>query len=1308
MSDVDVRFHENWLGLVQPVEGLVVSVPVLVDAQCMARQPVEVQTKLLALSPLRGDSRAIADLAAFFTDVLGHAPHTDVPESLCLFVDEGRKEAVRPAMTIRDGDKDVVLIGDVSPDLDLDKRPDAAEGWDYAPALKFDRLLRHTRVPIGILTNRRVVRLVYAPHGESSGSITFRVGDMCTVGGRPILDAMVMLLSATRFFGVAEDKALPCILEDSRKRQANVTNELAEQVLEAVQILLRGLEGAAERDKSSLLREAMEAAEADRDPVYGALLTVMLRLVFILYAEDWSLLPVDKSVWTEHYSLVGLFERLQSDAGAYPDSMARRFGAWSHLLALFRVIYLGASHRDLKLPGRRGHLFDPGRYPFLEGWSAGAPPINDSDARAAVAVPTVDDETVFRVLEKLIVFEGQRLSYRALDVEQLGSVYEALMGYRVVRLEHDAVALRVKNKSGAARAWVEVDELLRQPANRRVAWLEDTLGFDKATARKVAAATEVDALLELASRKKERARFFAPAGRLVLQPGPERRRTSSHYTPRSLSAPIVRRTLEPLLAVMGDAPPVERILNLKICDPAMGSGAFLVEACRFLGDEVVKAWRRTGSVPAGDLPEMQARRLVAQRCLYGVDKNPYAVDLAKLSLWLVTLSKDLPFTFLDHALRHGDSLVGLDFEQIKSGHWKPGKQVELAEVAVREALEEAIAIRQGILDLASDTTPAAQREKERRTADADDALSHARLLGDLIVGAFFAHEKEKERDKERQRRVDAFVRWKKSAATEIDPQLVEWQDEIRARVPVFHWMLEFPEVFYAERPDPLDGDQVNRAAYMDAFVGNPPFMDKNTISSTLGERFIRWLQAVHAPSHGNADVSAHFFRLAEKLIGSHGTVGLIATNTIAQGDTRATGLAEILRRGCVVFCAITSLTWPGTANVAVSIVHFAQGNVKKRVACSLDGAVVAAINSSLKEGTEREPAARLEANRAFWYQGAKVYGTGFMLSPERRDELLDREPDLAPVIMPYIGGEELNSSPTQSFDRYVINFGQRTLEECKRWPTLLDIVTRVVRPERERAREDTADGAHRKKYWWQFAQPRPDLFAAIQPLRHCLVSSRHTKHLCFALQPTNRVFSEATNVFVFEAMTPFGVLQSRVHEGWARLLSSSMRSDLRYSASDCFETFPFPNPDPQAVVGPVESCAENLAARRSEYMAAENVGLTVTYNRLKDPQDRDARILRLREYHQALDRAVLDAYGWADIEVPPYCPLTDDDKKRLERFEDTIIDRLFELNAKRAAEERAFATAHTPAKRPAKKATRSKRGAANTQASLPGTDDEQT
>ena len=179
-----------------------------------------------------------------------------------------------------------------------------------------------------------------------------------------------------------------------------------------------------------------------------------------------------------------------------------------------------------------------------------------------------------------------------------------------------------------------------------------------------------------------------------------------------------------------------------------------------------------------------------------------------------------------------------------------------------------------------------------------------------------------------------------------------------------------------------------------------------------------------------------------------------------------------------------------------------------------------------------------------------------------------------------------------------------------------------------------------------------------------------SKHLLVSAQPTDRIFSEQLYVFALPAFTSFSVLQSRVHEPWARLLSSSMKNDLRYAASDCFETFPFPQPDPRTVILAVESAGERLYTARAAYMVDTNQGLTQTYNHLKDRQHDDPRVLELRALHESMDRAVLDAYGWTDLPVPPFCPLTPEDTRVLESFQDTIIDRLFVLNAERAAEER--------------------------------------
>jgi hypothetical protein len=183
------------------------------------------------------------------------------------------------------------------------------------------------------------------------------------------------------------------------------------------------------------------------------------------------------------------------------------------------------------------------------------------------------------------------------------------------------------------------------------------------------------------------------------------------------------------------------------------------------------------------------------------------------------------------------------------------------------------------------------------------------------------------------------------------------------------------------------------------------------------------------------------------------------------------------------------------------------------------------------------------------------------------------------------------------------------------------------------------------------------------------VAANVTKHLMFSFQPTSWFFSQTLYAFAFDARTQFAVLQSRAHEPWARLLSSSMRTDLRYSATDCFETFPFPHADPRTIIASLETVGETLYETRARVMLETNRGLTKTYNAIKDPSCDDPRVVEIRRLHEEMDRAVLDAYGWSDIVVPPYCPATDADRAAVQAFEDEVIDRLYVLNAERAREE---------------------------------------
>ena len=1350
-------FHDKWLGMVQgESDGLAVAKPILLEAGCANHQPPETQESLRELCPPGPDEapRRVEDLIQFFIELLDFDADlfdqaAAIPDDVSLYAPEG-PQTIRPTFGLlrqvepepQEGAgspasnaaaKYVALLWDVSDfegeidedaiGLPLDKPETNTGEWSYPAAAKFDRLLRHCRVPVGILTNREVIRLVYAPHGESSGHITFRIDDMATVGGRPILDAMIMLLCANQWFGVSDENSLPSLLKRSREHQGTVTEDLAEQVFSGLETLLKGFQTAAERDRSGLLQDALER---DQDHLYRGLLTVMLRLVFILYAEDRGLLPVDHPLYARRMSLLGLFERLQRDHGNFPDSMNNRFGAWGHIISLSRAIYLGVEHGNFHIPPRQGDLFDPHRFSFLEGWTGESAPIVTQMARSEVNVPTVDDGTVFTLLRSLLIFQGQRLSYRTLDVEQIGSVYEALMGYHVVSCESLAVAIKIKGKKGAPKYWVEAQAVLSRPAGQRMKWLQNECGFDKPIATKIKKALDnvtkespgdnnaaVEALLPLAAGKNKFAHEQqATVGQFVLQPGSERRRSGSQYTPRSLTAPIVQKTLEPLIRCFGDEPTADQLLELKLCDPAMGSGAFLVECCRQLADEIVAAWGRSHEVEgiAADCPEGDvvghARRLVAQRCLYGVDKNAMAVQLAKLSLWLFTLARDLPFTFLDHSFRHGDSLVGLDLDQIEAFHWKPERQLSFLEAEIRRALDEVVVIRQEIHQLAADSSSEGQKLKAQRLFDANDATEKLRRVADACVGAFFAKSKDKDRLAERQVREALVQDWlagDADAGASIGPSVTE----IREEHTPFHWWLEFPEVFYGGRPDPLANGNVSKAACLDGVVGNPPFMRGASISSVFGSNYRDWLRHVHKGASGNSDLAAHFFRRCSRLVGENGTVGLIATSTISQSDTRSTGLKYLVVNGWRIFDATKSMTWAGAAAVTVSVVHITRGSPQNYVTVRLNGKEVADINSRLRPKPERPDALPLVANAGCAYKGVIPLGAGFELSPTERLELAHQDPSNEELIFPYLGGAEVNESPIQDFDRYLICFGNMSLEQASRWPDLIEIVRTKVKHERDQL-EDNSDGRRRKKFWWQFGRDTPALHAALVPLDRCLViPQQFPNYIRVAIQPADRVFSQKLIALPFAGLSAFAVLQSSVHNSWVQLLCGRMGAANTpvYSPSECFFNFPFPQPDPRTDIPEIETAGETLYSCRALFMIESNQGLTKLYNALTNSTCDDPSVLRLRQLHEEMDRAVLDAYGWFDIEVPSFCPVNAEERAVAEAFNDDVIDRLYVLNAERAAEEERQGLNKKPTKKRAAKKTSSKKSKAiGTTMTLPGMD----
>jgi len=726
---------------------------------------------------------------------------------------------------------------------------------------------------------------------------------MTEVPGRLILGALALLLGEDRLFNVPEKQRLSRLLEDSRSYQAEVSTKLSGQVLDALWELLRGFQAADAAVGGKILNPLLSPLALDGrgaggeggQHIYGGLIATLMRLVFLLYAEDEGLMP-DDEVYQRNYAVSGLYEKLREDAGNYPDTMDQRYGAWAALLSLFRLVYDGGGATENYLPARHGQLFDPDAYPYLEGRPVGS---RFADC-GKIEAPRVADGVIYRMLDKLLVLDGERLSYRALDVEQIGSVYEAIMGYEVEIAHGRAIAVRSKD------VVVNVDELLAaKPAERATLLKNAECELKGAALKDLKEATTAEAIVAAIGRRvSPRTPNLLATGSLFLQPGEERRRSGSHYTPRKLTQPIVEKTLEPVLKQLGEHPTPEQLLELKVCDLAMGSAAFLVEAWNYHGKPV-------------DLLEtvedvVVARRLVAQRCLYGVDKNPFAVNLARLSLWLVTLAKDLPFTFLDHALKCGDSLVGLTKAEIgsfgASAAYAP-TFFEDHKQLIKQSSAKALVYRQQIQTTDTRTDEDAE-EKHALLQDVERSLEPARLTANVAVASFFAGANAKQRQQKREEFGGKLIGYEKGLVDEAEIRAVVAQLAAGTNTVLpFSWELEFPEVFERENPG------------FDAIVGNPPFAGKNTTINAHPEGYLDWLKVVNPESHGNADLVAHFFRRAFTLIRNGGTFGLIATNTIAQGDTRSTGLRFICNNGGMIYNATRRYKWPGLAAVVVSLVH---------------------------------------------------------------------------------------------------------------------------------------------------------------------------------------------------------------------------------------------------------------------------------------------------------------------------------------------------------------------------------------------------
>ncbi len=1357
--------HDDWLSLIE-ISGPFLAVPVLKEAFPQGLEELD-GTKRKRLRQAYEEWReALEQEDAQFAEL--HAAWIDEVLSRGLELDEDGKGDVlkrgdwcaanlqanlpehgvmlSPALAVIDeqrANKPLLLIQTYAQDVDLDSTL-RQDGWAATPADRMVQLCRSLGCRLGLVTNGERWMLVDAPVGAVS---TFASWYARIWSQEPItLQAFVHLLGIRRFF-VDESEQLPALFDRSLKFQDEVTDALGEQVRRAVEVLIQTLDKADQDRNRELLHDVKEPE------LYEAALTVMMRLVFLLSAEERGLLLMGDERYEANYALSTLRMQLRKES---EEILERRWDAWSRLLAIFRAVFGGIEHENLRLPALGGSLFDPDRFPFLEGRVKGSSWRSD----AAKPLP-IDNRTVLLLLEAIQQFQGRTLSYRALDVEQIGYVYEGLLERTVKRT--DEVTLELDATKSAKTPWVklaELDSARLDGAARLAELLQERSGSSASRVRNDLAKAIDDALADRLltacqgdTKLRDRVKPYAhllrtdpwgyplvyPAGAFIVTTGSDRRETGTHYTPKSLTEAIVAETLTPV-AYVGPAEGTPRdrwalkspteLLDLKICDPAMGSGAFLVQACRWLSDRLVEAWSqveamgKTVSVDGEVLEDgatkeplsrdseartVIARRLIAERCLYGVDLNPLAVELAKLSIWLVTLAKGRPFGFLDHNLRWGDSLLGIHrLDQLTQLSMNPTGQGQLRlfgqniERAVREAIELRQQLREMPIRDIRDVEAMAHLD-----TDARRRLEVPESIADAFIGEVFASGSNGARLEsaltsltvqagqaiDGDRDVLASMRRRSVAALSTD-----LPSDKPARRP-FHWPLEFPEVFARE------------SGGFDGMVGNPPFLGGKRITGVAGTAFRDWLVSHIAEGRrGSADLVAYFFLRAWSLIRNEGGFGLLAVNTIAEGDTRQVGLEAMVGAGAVIHAAYPNEPWPGKAAVVTSRVHVHKG--KWRGNRSILGRSVVVISAYLSDRDEWSPM-RLRASENVTFQASVVVGGGFVLEEEDAKLLLNADAKNADVIFPYVNGDDLNSDPRQRPSRWVVNFWDWPEERARKYKEPWAWIKERVKPERQR-RDENGDFVLRRplpERWWQYGDKRPALYHAIgrghafeqhpegwrsdaKPLPEVLATSFVGKYFGPSVVPNNAVFSHACAVFAVSRPHAFAaLLNSSIGQAWVWQQSSRHETRLRFAPSDAIETMPFPKE-----LDVLDPLGEAYLKARRKVMGDEGIGFTKLYNRFHTDTERDPRVEGLRALQHEMDAAVACAYGWDDLALEhdfhevPYLP--ENDRVRFTISETARIEvlrRLSELNRQRYEEEVAQGLHSDAAPRASARAPRARR-----------------
>ena len=422
----------------------------------------------------------------------------------------------------------------------------------------------------------------------------------------------------------------------------------------------------------------------------------------------------------------------------------------------------------------------------------------------------------------------------------------------------------------------------------------------------------------------------------------------------------------------------------------------------------------------------------------------------------------------------------------------------------------------------------------------------------------------------------------------------------------------------------------------DAIIGNPPFLGGKHIRLTLGDEYVDQLFN-RFPEIRDVDFCAYWFKLTHDRLGETGRAGLVATNSISQGKSRAVSLDYISENGGYIYNAISSQEWSGEAKVHVSLVNWSKQKPNQFI---LDGQEVSLINSSLQSTIKVTQAVRLKANLNQCFQGVIPNGKGFYIKEEIAQEWIKKDAKNLDVLKLSVSADDLTTNPHGEPSRWIIDFNDMSLEDASNYKLPFEYIKINVKPERDKNRRKTT-----KLNWWKFGEKRPEMRKAINNKSFYLAIPAHSKWFIFMPVLCKYLSNNSIMILASDDYYILGILTSNLHRIWVKAQSSTLEDRTRYTNTTCFETFTFPQTPSKKIVETIRKTAIDLHEYRSQEMEKKGWGITQLYNQYyHEPAS------KLYKLHQKLDQLVIEAYHF--------------------KPEDNLLEKLLELNQECAEKEK--------------------------------------